>query len=215
MREILAFVFDLDGTIIDSTEILLKGLDYTLQPWKIEANEALIEDIRGQTTNDIFSKFNFSADEQMMAYQRLSTFFQQNYHQVPLCPRIEDLLTYLKMEQKRLALWTARDTASAELILKSKGLDHFFEFIVGNTGLKRNKPDPEGLKTIIEGMHLPAHQVVMIGDHDHDIIGGQSLGCKTIRVNWAKTTIPPTAQADWDFDSVNGFLALIKRESAK
>lgn len=215
MEQLSAFVFDLDGTLIDSTETLLEGLSYTLSPWSIEVSEKLIEDIRGSTAQELFSHFNFTQEEQRLAFERLNFFFKNNFHQINLFPGIEELLQILQASGIRIALWTARDTASAELILNAKGIAHYFEYIMGHTGLEKNKPHSDGLDLLLNKMNIPANQVIMIGDHDHDIIGGKSSGCHTARVWWGETAVIPTVEAEYNFQKVEELIQFVKKEIIK
>lgn len=211
MHHLSAFVFDLDGTLIDSTDTLLQGLAYTLGPWGVESSEELIEQIRGSTTKEIFKSFNLSAADEAEAFKRIADFFHRHYHQVPLFPQIEDLLKEVQSHNIRMALWTARDTASAQLLLEANKIAHYFEFVVGNTGLSNNKPHPEGLQKVAALLGLSPEKMVMIGDHDHDIMAGKQFGCATARVHWAKTSIPPVVEADYNFYSVSDFLDHFKQ----
>lgn len=212
MTEWTAYVFDLDGTLIDSTSTLLAGLHHALSPLHIEVSEKLIEDIRGNTGNNLFSTLNLSTEDELLAFARLRDFYVENFRTIPLFPRIEELLQLLYSHGKRLALWTARDTFSAEQILQALNIAQYFEFIVGHTQFERNKPYPDGLRYIVEQMHLSPQDVVMIGDHDHDIQGARTLGCHSIRVHWGETTVQPEEEADYNFYTVDQFIQHLKED---
>jgi phosphoglycolate phosphatase len=98
---------------------------------------------------------------------------------------IQDVL--IEMSQKyELRVATSKLESAAELVLKSKNLDHFFRGIHGSS------PDGTDSKTDVMDRAIAASResnphvipLVMIGDRKHDIEGAKNLGIESIGVTW-------------------------------
>lgn len=194
-----AFIFDLDGTLIDSEDLMIESLNYALKPHDIPVDRPLLEELRKAKTSALFDYFKLSKEDEKEAYDRLKEHIVENANKIQVIPEIFKLLDLLLEKGKILAIWTARDAKSAELVTKATGLDKYFEFIQTNDELKENKPSPEGLISVAKNLSLQPSEIVMIGDHDHDILAGNSFNCKTIWANWCDTC-PNTITAKPDLE---------------
>ena len=84
----------------------------------------------------------------------------------------------------KLAVWTSRDRTSALTLLQRNKLDHYFDVVIAADCVTKHKPDPEGLLRIATELGCDVDDVVMIGDHDVDVLAARAAGVKPIRANW-------------------------------
>ncbi|OFZ51383.1 MAG: hypothetical protein A2381_17880 [Bdellovibrionales bacterium RIFOXYB1_FULL_37_110] len=184
-------IFDLDGTIIDSGDMIFKSIDYALSPWNIKMTNEDIEVIRTRSPNELFSGYLQTPADELKAQKRLIDFSNKYAGKSVFYDGIPELLENL-YKRFTLAVWTGRDTESAIKILKRNKLDHFFKMVIGCTSVNKNKPHPEGIGLIARKFNVIPAEIIIIGDHAHDIEGARRFGCKAIHVTWSKYLIPLT-----------------------
>jgi len=184
-KKVKGLVFDLDGTIIDSAKMVITSVNYALEPWGIVLDFNGVEKIRTRIGDTLFDQLLPERDAQIAAYRRLQEFTLENTHLVEVFDGVREILEDAKNKNLALALWTGRDTESAILILKINNLFDYFTTVVGNSCVTCNKPNTEGIIKISSRLNIPPEELVMIGDHEHDVIGGKDAGAYTIRALWA------------------------------
>jgi len=206
-------IFDMDGTIIDSGDMISKSIDYALSPWDIKMSNEDIEIIRARTPSELFSGYLQTPEDELIAYNRLIEFSNKHADKSVCYDGMPELLENL-YQHFLLAVWTGRDTESAKKILERNHLDHFFKMVVGCTSVNNNKPCPEGIEMIAKELKATPDEIIVIGDHSHDIEGAHRFGCKSVHVTWSKYLIPLTKKdprPDICLSSVEELLVWLKK----
>jgi phosphoglycolate phosphatase-like HAD superfamily hydrolase len=98
-----------------------------------------------------------------------------------LYPGMKDLLKFLKNEEVKLFVWTARSRASTVSILEEQGILSYFEDICGSDNAA-GKPSAAGIEFLLPG--VKPENVIVIGDSLGDIIGGSKFGAHCIGAMW-------------------------------
>lgn len=176
-------VFDLDGTILSSTPFYHAILDTIF-----EKNGMTLTADDKALASGLSAKAFLSPrlDEKALddALRYLVEQSERDLHHIPVFEGFHDLLQLLKKRNCRLAVWTSRDRDSAVTLLQKNNLDHFFDMIIAADCVSRHKPDPEGLLKIAERLECDVEDILMVGDHDVDILAARSAGALAIRANW-------------------------------
>jgi HAD superfamily hydrolase (TIGR01549 family) len=199
-------VFDLDGTLVDSSASILSGFSYALEPFGIQVTSHELEVMRSMTSQELFRNYLSETDAQL-ALNRLWNYSLRSASETLLYPGIKPLLDKLFRENVDLALWTARDRASALKILQIHGLDQYFKVMVGGCSVKKNKPHPEGLQLIARTLNVPVESILHIGDHEHDLSGAKAVGATAIHAQWCmeKNSYSYFTPPDFSFQTVGDF----------
>lgn len=113
-------------------------------------------------------------------------------------PGVEDGLRALKAKGLKLACLTNKPTAFAMPLLKSKGLDGYFEVAFGGDAFERKKPDPLPLVKTCEALGLPPARVLMIGDSSNDAKAARAAGCPVVLVTYGYNHGEPVRGVDAD-----------------
>ena len=180
------YLFDLDGTLIDSLELILKSYRHTLKTHKGYAppDEAWITGI-GTPLRAQLKPF---AEDDVEMEQMVSTFRDHNilYHEklVRPYPGIRDALTKLKARRVKLGIVTSKIRAGADRGLRQCGLDDLFDVIVAADDLDLHKPDPAPVLMALEKLDASPNHTIFLGDSPFDIEAGRSAGVKTAAVDW-------------------------------
>jgi phosphoglycolate phosphatase len=144
-----------------------------------------------------------SADRLERLYRHAWTSYQRHYLAVngqnaEVYPGVQAGLAYLQARGVRLACLTNKPTAFALALLKSKGLDGFFEVTFGGDAFARKKPDPLPLLKTCEALQCAPHRTLMIGDSSNDAQAARAAGCPVLLVTYGYNHGEPIRAVDAD-----------------
>src|SRR5262249_33563644 len=146
------YLFDLDGTLIDSVELILASHRHTRRVhFGDSLPDAQFIANMGRPLRDIYADFSTDpvAVEAMIATYRT---FNVEHHDrmVSAYPGIASLVSQLAARGARLAVVTSKLRDLARRGLHVTGLDAFFEVVIGADDVTRGKPDPQPLLRALE-----------------------------------------------------------------
>lgn len=182
------FLFDLDGTLIDSIDLILRSYRHTMQIHR--ANEPLPPDdvwMKGLGT-PLRVQFRHWTDDAAEIDAMVATYREYNlsHHDELVKPYegVVEEVVKLRRTGKRLGLVTSKFKSGAERGLRLVGLEQAFEVIVGADSVTHPKPHPEPVLKALELLDVDAEGTVFIGDSRHDLECGRAAGVKTAAVLW-------------------------------
>ena len=111
---------------------------------------------------------------------------------------VREGLAGLKKQGLKLACLTNKPTLFAQALLRSKGLDVFFEFTFGGDAFERKKPDPLPLLKTCEAMGTTPERTLMIGDSSNDAAAARAAGCPVLLVTYGYNHGEPVQVVDAD-----------------
>lgn len=172
-----AIVFDLDGTLVDSTQDISAAINrlrsfYNLAPLAIEKVRQHLGDGASLLIDRCFPERPADVHAMLGA-------FREDYRQnclvaTTLYPGVADLLPQLS-RHCRLGVLTNKDRSMSVTILEGLGLLPFLDAVVGGDG-PCLKPCPDGLLSILEGGGIPPSASLMVGDHHTDLEAARRAG---------------------------------------
>ncbi len=180
------FLFDLDGTLIDSIELILRSYRHTM---RVHRGHEPSDDVWMQGLGTpLWVQFRqFTEDpaeiEAMVATYRAYNLAHHDEMVRPYAGVVEAVLA-LRDQGKTLGLVTSKMRSGAVRGLKVAGLEDAFQVIVGADEVTHPKPHPEPVLTALERLGAPALDAVFVGDSRHDVECGRAAGVKTAAVLW-------------------------------
>jgi len=179
-------LFDLDGTIVDSSLGITNSAIYALEKFgiRVEDRRELYRFI-GPPLVESFSKFyGFSEQDARRAVE----YYRERYRESGIFENevyegIYELLATLRADGKRIVLATSKPETFARRILEHIALDSYFDVIAGAT-LDRTRDTKESVIRYALGQltHGKEGSAVMIGDRLHDVEGARAVGIDSIGV---------------------------------
>ena len=97
---------------------------------------------------------------------------------------MDEALSVLKERGILLAVFTGKGRRTAAITLELLGLTHYFDMIVTGNDVTNFKPHGEGIRRILEGLHVPASGTVMVGDSMADVCASRDAGVVMAAVVW-------------------------------
>ena len=194
-------LFDLDGTLTDSTEGIVRCLEYALERMGFDIPEDTNKFL-GPPLYRSFAEFCGMNEEQVNEAVRI---FRERYSTVGLFENrvyegVPEMLKRLRDGGKRIMVATSKPEVYAVRIFDRFGLSQFFEIVGGaNINGTRNDKD-EVIEYVLEKTGISDRSsVLMIGDRRQDVLGAHKTGLKCMGILWGFGSIEELTEAGADF----------------
>ncbi|WP_294410948.1 HAD hydrolase-like protein [uncultured Ruminococcus sp.] len=194
-------LFDLDGTLTDSTEGIVRCLEYALERMGFDIPEDTNKFL-GPPLYRSFAEFCGMNEEQVNEAVRI---FRERYSTVGLFENrvydgVPEMLKRLRDGGKRIMVATSKPEVYAVRIFDRFGLSQFFEIVGGaNINGTRNDKD-EVIEYVLEKAGISDRSsVLMIGDRRQDVLGAHKTGLKCMGILWGFGSIEELTEAGADF----------------
>jgi len=177
-------LFDLDGTILDSNELIYASFMHTFNHYKYSFTKEEIMSFNGPPLIETFTNIDPERAELMIeTYRKHNHEVHRDY--VKLFPNVIETIEVLKDNQIQMGIVTAKMRESVKMGLEITGLDHYFETIVTIDDVTHPKPHPESVIKAMTALNGEPGTTLMVGDNYHDIQAGQNAGVRTAGVAWS------------------------------
>ena len=179
-------LFDLDGTLIDSGEVILASFRHATQTVlaRVIPDEVLMANVGGHGIRAQMVEFDVErADELVSVYREHNL---ATYAGVAMFPGIADVLDSLHGEDRRLGLVTVKGRPTVALTFEMHPLEHYFGTVVTGDDTVRHKPDPEPLQLALERLAGDPADAVYVGDSPFDIRAAKAAGIASAAVGWGR-----------------------------
>ena len=176
-----AFIWDLDGTLLDSYEAILSGIEETYAQFSIPFDKEKVRAfILKYSVQNLLVQV---AEERGLDVNRLNQVRAQSLAeknaQVILMPGAREVLAWANQQGIKQFVYTHKGE-NALTILRDLGLDVYFtEILTSQSGFAR-KPSPEAATYLISKYHLKPDRTFYIGDRTLDIEFAQNSGIQSI-----------------------------------
>lgn len=190
-----ACIFDLDGTLTDTLESLAYSVKETLREMGLA--EITTEQCRkfvGDGAKVLMERALKAAGEQDLSrleeslsiYRRI---FDANctYHVTPY-QGIFPVLEQLRKAGVRLAVLSNKPHEQAVKVVREIFGAGVFDYVSGQQEKIRKKPDPAGVRHIMEILQVRPEDCLYVGDSEVDVQTGRNAGVKTVTVTWGFRT---------------------------
>jgi pyrophosphatase PpaX len=178
-------LFDLDGTLIDTNELIISTYLHTLEkyyPGKYTREDVL--PFLGPTLHDVFGKMDPDRVEEMVLEYRTYNIANHDALVKEFVGVMETIET-LKEKGYKLAIVTTKREDVAFKGLRLMKLDSYFDVMIAYDHVKKVKPDPEPIFLALEKLGSKPEEALMVGDNFHDVLAGKNAGTKTAGVAWS------------------------------
>ncbi len=184
-------LFDLDGTVSDPKVGICTSVQYGLSKMGIDVPDInVLTPFIGPPLRDSFRDFYHIKDEDI---EKVVAFYRERFSTVglfenELYPGIEELLSTLKKNGKKLALASSKPRVFVIKILDYFGITGYFDVVMGSEldGTRENKVEiiEESLRLLFEGETPDLEKCVMVGDRKYDVEAAAKVGLKGIGVTY-------------------------------
>ena len=184
-KKITTLLFDLDGTLIDTNELIIQSYLHTLEqyfPGKYTREDVL--PFMGPPLHEVFYELNPEKAEEMVSVYRA---FNKAKHDelVTEFPGVHETVQILHDHNFKLGIVSTKKRDMVLKGLKFMNLDPYFPTVVTVDDVTNPKPHPEPIQKAMAELQSEPEETIMIGDNYHDIVGGKNAGTITCGVSWS------------------------------
>ena len=202
-KPIMAVLFDLDGTLIDSVPDLAAAIDTMLQSigkppaGEVKVNHwvgngaaalvkrALFDDDRG----DVLHQQSFNNDADDPSYVQAYAVFEQAYEQqltaaTGMYVGVESTLNRLRNAGMKMALITNKPRRFTVPLLAALTIHRYFSCVLCGDDLPEKKPHPLPVETALKELQVNAANAVMVGDSISDVKSARLAQVKSVAVTY-------------------------------
>ncbi|GMV99025.1 MAG: phosphoglycolate phosphatase [Candidatus Hydrogenedentota bacterium] len=179
---IKAVVFDLDGTLIDSTDAIVESFFHTFDTLG-EARpprDAIVNSIGFVLEKQFAMMSTHPVDDCARIYRE--------YYANICCPRTTllpyatECLSALREAGLVMGVATSKRMTYAAKILDHLGILDYFDSRIGPDEVTNPKPDPEAVLKSMENLGVTAAETLFVGDMDFDVLAARAAGVECLCV---------------------------------
>ncbi|HUN63728.1 MAG TPA: HAD-IA family hydrolase [Candidatus Sulfotelmatobacter sp.] len=218
LAQVRAFVFDLDGTLIDSKMDLVHAVNAMLRATgRPEQGKERVASYIGHGAPQLIASVLGAPSTEEQRREALAVFLTE-YEKRMLeltraYPAVEEGLRAL--DGFPMAVLTNKPLRMAVEILQGLALAEFFDAVYGGDSFEKKKPDPTGALTILKEFGVAPEEAAMVGDSDVDVQTARNAGMQAVGVKYGFGVHDPQVYpADVYVDRLTELRSLASNKSA-
>ncbi|OEG00112.1 pyrophosphatase [Vulcanibacillus modesticaldus] len=179
-------LFDLDGTLINTNELIINSFLYTLE--KYFPNKYNRESLIPHFGKPLHDQMVILGNEEL-APEMVKTYREHNIKNhdrfVEEFPHVKEVISQLYDFGAKLGVVTTKMSTTALMGLKLFELDKFMSTVIAYEDTELHKPAPDPIILAMERLEADPRTTLMLGDSQYDIQAAQNAGITSIGVGWS------------------------------
>lgn len=168
-------IFDLDGTLIDSSDGVVDAVNYSLTQMGEPPQPAeIIKPYIGFPLEQMYPNFTDAPYEELYAHFTVRA-AETVVASTTALPHIEELLARLHKTDLKLAIGTTKIKRHVDGIVAKLGWQNYFDVSVGGDEAVRFKPDPAIFKVALERLKAKPEDTMVVGDTINDVLAAKAV----------------------------------------
>ncbi len=179
----MIILFDLDGTLIDSTEAILESFGVAFKAFEDEvpANEL----IKAEVGHPLDVMFQILGVEKERVWDYVNA-YKMHYREIScaktmLLPKAREAVE-LASKHATLGIVTTKTAKYSIELLEHMGLMSYFEVLIGREDVQNPKPHPEPIQKALLKLPTVTNEIWMIGDTCMDMLSAKSANIASVGV---------------------------------
>lgn len=185
-----AVLFDLDGTLIDSIELILNSARHAFRDrdGHVPSDAEWLTGV-GIPLSTMFRRYARDEADIDALIAKYREYQLANHDRLVRCyDSVVETVDALRADGHPLGIVTSKTSWLARRGLETVGLGEHFAVIVGCDSCDRHKPDPAPVLLALEQLGRAPTEAVFVGDSIYDMQAGNAAGVTTIAALWGPFT---------------------------
>ena len=204
MAEIRAFLFDMDGVIVDSNPLHRESWAEYNRRHGVETTEAMQQRMYGKRNDMIVRDYlgQHLTDAEVFAHGAA----KEKLYREMLAPRLEEtlvpgLVEFLERHRDMpMAVATNAERPNVEFVLREANLEKFFPVAVDGQQVKNPKPHPDVYLRAAELLGVPPASCVVFEDSHGGVAAGLAAGMRVVGITTTYSELPGASLLARDFN---------------
>ena len=206
-------LFDLDGTLLDTNELIIQSFQYT---YKMHLNKQVDKEDIIKNFGEILKitldrEFGEDSEKAIKTYRNFQT---GNFEKlITIQKGVREGIIELDRQGYKLGIVTSRLNDSAIKGLKHFGLMDYFESIIGSDDTDQHKPDPTPALMALKKLEGKPEETILVGDSPFDILCGKNAGITSVAVGWSALPMDMILKYEPDYvvESMEELMRLVEK----
>lgn len=186
MNKIDTVLFDFDGTVMDTNNVILMSWQHTFRTLRgREEDREVIVKTFGEPLELTMKKFfpEVPAEEALEVYR---SFHRDNFGElINLFPGMRELLAEVKRRGYKTGLVTSRLYNTTMQGLEKYEIKDMFDAVLTADDTDKHKPDPAPINITLEKLGSSPETSIMLGDTLFDLLCAKNAGVRSVLVSWS------------------------------
>ena len=184
MKNYSAYLFDMDGTLVNSEGLKGKALVETCGLYGGQVDVTIYKAVMGESwlkvTNHFFKTAGIkpNIDEFNKKFKKI---YQELLRKkLSPNPNAKELLVKLKKKGKKIGLVSSASFWMVNLVLVQLNISDFFDVVVTHEDITDHKPNPEAYLLALERLSIPNKEVLVFEDSNAGLVAAQKAMCDSV-----------------------------------
>lgn len=186
MKEYQVYLFDMDGTLVNSEPLKGKALAMACADYGSNVDHNIYKDVMGESWQVVTGHF-FQHAEISPELTDFNRYFRAHYEELlkislELNSGAKEYIEALKKSGKTCGVVSSAATWMVDNILVSLELENLFDLVITQEHVTKHKPDPEAYILALEKLNASAEQTLVFEDSNAGVLAGKASGCDVIAI---------------------------------
>ena len=214
-------IFDLDGTLADTSQDIANALNYALEPfgvreYSVEETKAmvgsgiskLLESLTPKgAVNSPSGKGGNVSPADLVTGRFLDYYDNHLIDNTVAYPYVKE--TLLKLNGYKKAVLSNKREIYSKRVLEGIDILQHFDLVWGSDSVREKKPSPVPITDLLQQFGISKKEAVIIGDSNYDVEAGKAAGIKVVAVTYGFRKRKVLEDADVIIDSFDELLKVI------
>jgi len=178
------WLFDFDGTLVDSEELILDSFRYATD--FVVGSTPPDEVLRAGIGRPLYAQAELLAGERADEFVQVYLAHNRSRHSDLLgsYEGVTEMLWRLRDAGRRLGMVTSKLRSSVELAFQTVPYEPAFEVVVTLEDTERHKPEPDPILLALRQMGVGADAAIYVGDSPYDLLAARAAGVASGAALW-------------------------------
>ncbi|MGQ2374701.1 HAD family hydrolase [Companilactobacillus zhachilii] len=191
-------LFDVDGTLVDTEQTIIKSWQKTLKDTlNIEPEAEELFYVLGIPGTKAVQKYSNGPQQSKQLLQLWEQNDHQMFHYSKLFTGIEEMLQQLTAKKIQLGVVTSRTNQEMQIVLDKFDLEKYFSTFITASKTKLHKPNPEPILKAIETLKIDPADTLYIGDSIYDFQCARNAQVEFVLASWGAKDNPEFSKVDY------------------
>ncbi len=184
MKNYSAYLFDLDGTLVDSEKLKGKALAETCTLFGGVVGADIYKVVMGESWFHVTRHF-FKMTKIEPDFEKFNAEFRAIYQELlrkelAPNPNVVELLIKLKEAGKKLGVVSSASSWMVDQVLSQLNLLDYFEVVITNEQVTKHKPNPEAYLLALEKLSISSSEVLVFEDSKSGLLAAKKANCDSV-----------------------------------